>query len=174
MSGANAPAARLRGGFIGALAASSTFAAHGLAGGPIPSGGAIALLILACTALGATAATASRASIVATAAMLAAGQSMGHLLLLAAGHHHGPVLTGPMLAAHGSAALAGAVLVVLAERLCRSIASVHQWLGLLVTGVRPTAESCGVVSALPRPHIPRPRDVTATVTSRGPPRLAHS
>lgn len=173
MSGPDS-SARLRGGFIGALAASTTLAAHGLAGGAVPDGGALALLAIACAVLGGVAGLPVRGSVLATAAVLVAGQSLGHLLLLTAGHDHGPVVTGSMLAAHGSGVVAGAVLVVLAERLCRSIASVGRWLVLLATGFVLGMEPPTIASALSRLHTVRPPHILGRVSPRGPPLFAHS
>lgn len=174
MSGPDSPAAQLRGGFIGALAASTTLAAHGLARGDVPDGGALVLLVLGCASVGAVARMPVRGRIAATAAVLVAGQSLGHLLLVAAGHHHGPIVTGSMLAAHAFAAVAGAVLVVLAERLCRSISSVGQWLVRLVTAVGPIIGPPTMASVLPRLHTARPRHVTGAIRPRGPPLFTHS
>lgn len=173
MSG-HSPAAQLRGGFVGALAAGTTLAAHGLAEGAVPDGGALVLLVLGCAVVGTVAGMPVRGRVGATAVVLVAGQSLGHLLLVAAGHHHGPIVTGSMLAAHASAAVVSAVLVVLAERLCRSISSVGQWLVRLVAAVWAAIEPPTTAPLFSRLHTTRPRHVTGAVSPRGPPLFAHS
>ena len=55
---------------------------------------------------------------------LAVGQAVSHLMLAAAGHSHGPVPGGAMLAAHLLAVVIGALLITGAERLCRALSTV--------------------------------------------------
>ncbi len=117
-------AARLRGAATGLLTGALAVAAHGAAGGVVPSGAPAALLCLLAASLGAVAGTARRASeLPVLLGLLAAGQVIGHVMLAAAGHTHGgsPHTAPAMLAAHAIALTAGAVLIAGSERLCRAL-----------------------------------------------------
>ncbi|WP_430333454.1 hypothetical protein [Rhodococcus sp. ACT016] len=112
--------ARLRGMFVGSLSGAISIAAHGLGGGTaVPSEEAIVLLLAASAVVGAVVSSlrGGRNPLLSLAAVLAAGQGIGHLTLtLASEHGHGLHLTPQMLAAHAAATVVGAVLVRAAER----------------------------------------------------------
>lgn len=119
----------MRGASVGACSAAVAIAAHGAAGGSLPTGPALVLLGLVATALGAVVAgfrirPAGSHFATLTAAMCV-GQTAGHITLTAvAGHHHESAPAVPMLAAHLGAALLCALLTVLAEQLYRTAVSV--------------------------------------------------
>ncbi|MDN5758926.1 MAG: hypothetical protein L0H59_10395 [Tomitella sp.] len=130
-------APRLRGIAVGSLVAALSVAAHGTAGGTVPSSSAIVLLLLASGTIGALAAEAvptsrSPRGRLTLLGALVGGQLAGHVVFsLAAGHHAshaagaggashlmGMVSEGPavgMLIAHTVAALVCAVLIECAE-----------------------------------------------------------
>ena len=116
------PVDRVRGVTTGLLTAALAMAAHGAGGGALPNGAtAVLLAVLAATA-GAVAATVSPASTPRyLVGLLAVGQVVGHLLLSAAGHHHAAQPTPAMVAAHGIAIGAGALLIAAGERLWRAL-----------------------------------------------------
>src|ERR1700754_4605717 len=82
-------AARVRGIATGLLTATLAVAAHGMAGGALPSGAATVHIAVLAATVGALAATLSRASEARVQMMLlAGGQLTAHVLLSAVGHHH--------------------------------------------------------------------------------------
>ncbi|QEM44179.1 hypothetical protein [Mycolicibacterium grossiae] len=115
--------ALLRGMAVAASTATLAATAHAAAGGGVPSGAAAVQLSLLGGALGAVVAVLRGGHRFPTlVAVLAAGQGLGHLLLSAAGHHHGAAATAlPMLAGHAAAVVATAALVVVGEALCRAV-----------------------------------------------------
>lgn len=115
-------AARLRGLATASVTATLAVAAHAAAGGGLPSGGAVAELVVLATVIGAVAFT-MRANTGALLGLLAAGQLLGHLLLGAVGHSHsqGGAPTSAMLAAHAAAVLIGALLIAVGEHLCAAV-----------------------------------------------------
>lgn len=114
----------LRGLAVGSFTAALALAAHGAAGAA-PGSGAAMILVLLAGGFGALAGSLERAAAPAVlVALLAAGQTAGHLLLAAAGHSHGPVPDASMLAAHVLAVGVGALLITGAERLCRALSTV--------------------------------------------------
>lgn len=172
MTGRDVLPARLRGGFVGALCGATTLAAHGIAGGAVPGGASIVVLVLACGALGLAAGIPRRTPVAHLALILAAGQATGHLLLVLSAHHHGPVVTVPMVAAHVLAAVLGAALVAVTERIYRGLTSASGWIELLLTGVR--AEKTPVTLRLlaSRSFLAVRQRVVAGATLRGPPIFA--
>lgn len=123
-------------------------AVHGSAGGQLPSGGALVLVVLACAVIGAGTSCVSsdgaRHHIMVLVAALSAGQFVGHVVLVfVGGHHHDERSFAPtMLAAHSAAVLACAVLISLAEYLYLVCASVLCWLMVF------TANSIDVTTAV--------------------------
>ncbi len=105
---------------VGSLSGAISIAAHGLGGGTaVPGEEAIVLLLAASAVVGAVVASVrgERNPLLLAAAVLAAGQGIGHLTLtLASEHGHGLHLTPQMLTAHAAATAAGAVLVRAVER----------------------------------------------------------
>lgn len=163
-------AAHWRGGLVGACTAALSIGAHGVGGGELPGGAALALLILGSAVVGVTAGGLAR-GVAAVTALLIAGQAVGHLTLaLASGHLHGLGLTVPMLAAHLGAALACAALICAAERLFAAVAGFVWRLVRALTGAAPSdlarrrfvVESC--------PSVPGVQ-LGCTAGTRGPPRL---
>jgi hypothetical protein len=118
MTGARTAAARLRGGFVGATSAAAAVAAHGAGGGAHPRGATVVLLVVACATV-AAATTRTRPGLAPVLALVGAGQVIGHLVLtVASGHVHTGHWSPPMLTAHVVGAMACAVLICTAERLC--------------------------------------------------------
>ena len=158
----------LRGLAVGSLTAALALAAHGAAGAALGSGAAAILLTMLAAGFGALAGALERASEPAVlVALLAAGQAAGHLMLAAAGHSHGPVPGGAMLAAHLLAVVVGALLIAGAERLCRALST--------VLGERATRRTPPPVVrpmwALTRPDHPLQSRllVAVSISHRGPP-----
>jgi hypothetical protein len=99
-------------------------AAHGAAGGVMPSGAGGALLCVLAATVGGVAATADRTSDARVLlALLASGQLITHVTLAASCHHHSGTPSPAMLAAHTIALVVGAVLIACGERLCRAIST---------------------------------------------------
>jgi len=118
-------AARLRGAAAGLFTATLAVAAHGAAGGGLPTGTAVALLAVLAGTVGALAAGSSRAvDPRAMIGLLAAGQLVGHLMLGA--HDHGMHASpGPaMVAAHLLAVAVGTILIGTVDRLCHAVSRV--------------------------------------------------
>ncbi|WP_280273957.1 hypothetical protein [Nocardia wallacei] len=113
--------ARLRGGSAGSVSGALSVAAHGWASGGMPVGTAtVALLVAACTVVGALVAGLRplRHTRSALAAALVGGQLLGHAVLSfgMAGMSHGESMWTPvMLCAHIAAALCAAVVIHAAE-----------------------------------------------------------
>ncbi|MDF2824306.1 MAG: hypothetical protein K0R68_1714 [Mycobacterium sp.] len=160
MSTSTSRAGVLRGVLVGACSALFTAAAHTAAGG-LPTGTPLLLLALLCGTVGAvvSAVTVERfASAIATlTTAVVVAQSLGHLALSAAPHHHAP-MGATMLAAHILAALALAVLIALTEFLYRICGSVLCWLRLvLLYQGRPQPPAApGRVVVIVRPVLLRP------------------
>ena len=158
----------LRGLAVGSLTAALALAAHGAAGAALGSGAAAILLVLLAAGVGALASTIERAREPAVlVALLAVGQAVSHLMLAAAGHSHGPVPGGAMLAAHLLAVVLGALLIAGAERLGRALSTVLGEPAARRTPppvVRPTWE-------LARPDHPLQSRllVAVSISHRGPP-----
>lgn len=121
-------AARLRGTAAGFLTGTLALAAHGVGSGALPTGAAAPeLLILAATAGALAAAIPRAADAHVMLGLLCAGQLVGHLMLAAAGHSHGPShapAAWMMALAHLGAVAIGAVLISLGDRLCRAVSRV--------------------------------------------------
>lgn len=119
------PAARLRGTATGLLTATLAVAAHGIGSGVPPSGAATALLAVLAATVGALAGTIRHATDARVLlGLLAVGQLLGHLMLSAVDHSHGPSAAphgAVMLCAHLVAIAAGAVLIAALDRLCRAM-----------------------------------------------------
>ncbi|RVW11309.1 hypothetical protein EGT67_02450 [Prescottella agglutinans] len=147
--------AHMRGMFVGSLSGAISIAAHGLGGGTaVPSEESIVLLVAASAVVGAAVASVrSRCNpLVLLAAVLAAGQGIGHFTLtLASDHGHGLNLPPQMIAAHAAATAVGAVLVRAAEAAL---------LGVIASVVRV------VVAVLSTPPVPDVRRWTPTVVRR--------
>jgi hypothetical protein len=112
--------ARARGVAAGLLTAALAAAAHGLAGGGLPTGSTATVLALLAATVGAVAATSRRAGeLPLLLGLLGTGQLAAHLILAAAGHGHAsPVVGGfGMLTAHVAAVAVGAALVCAADHL---------------------------------------------------------
>lgn len=131
-------AARLRGAFVGSASGAVSIAAHALAGGTVsPGRSALALLLAACTLTGAVVASMrTRHGVVEVMAMLAIGQTVGHLALsMSAGHHHSTHTGGAMLMAHLITIPVGGLLIHSAQRAITGAASsAVRAVGVLGTG----------------------------------------
>ena len=171
MSGPPSPASQLRGLAAGSLTAALAAAAHGAAGGAIPSGATTAELGLLAVTIGALTATiVGGERIRVQLALLSAGQLLGHVLLGTVGHHHGNA-TGPsaaaMVIAHLIAITCGAALIATAGYLCSALSRA-------VRAVEPSAPQPVIAT-----HTPAFRDadqplrsallLAASMSHRGPP-----
>lgn len=164
--------ALMRGTAVGASSALITAGAHTLGGGMFPSEAALVLLALACAAIGYGVAVAPTlaAPRVQLLLVLAAAQSVGHLLLtLVDGHHHGSIMSTNMLAAHAVAVVVGALAIRGAERgIRRAATSLRAVVPLLVALV---VDDSRISPPLPVYRIPgsaRLLDLSGR-GSRGPP-----
>ena len=117
------PVPRLRGTAAGLLTAALAVAAHGVAGGALPTGASAAQLAVLAATVGTVAATLARAADTQVLlGLLAAGQLFGHVMLSAVGHSHASATpAAAMLVAHLAAIAAGAVLIAAGDRLCRAV-----------------------------------------------------
>lgn len=140
-------AGHLRGALIGVCSAGVSAVAHGSAGGPMPSGPALILLMMACAAVGASASGVFFARggcpLLLRVMALAAGQAAGHFVLSVSSHGHSHCaesLTPQMLAAHGAAVPLCGLLIGLVERLYVVCVSALSWLTVFcVDPSRPVA-----------------------------------
>ncbi|MGU3437382.1 hypothetical protein ACNHUS_30770 [Actinomycetes bacterium M1A6_2h] len=164
----------LRGGCVGALTAALAVAAHGVAGGGVPSSTSWVFLLALCVCVGVAAATVSPASpsFVVLVGWLAAGQGLAHWALSlhlgpsdAAMIH--PSMTAPMWGAHAAAVTACALLVVAAERLYGPITSV-----LRAPLITPLTRPWVAVALLATSEVsagPHRTDLRFDIARRGPP-----
>jgi hypothetical protein len=162
-------AARLRGIAAGLLTATLAVAAHGIADGAAPSGTAVALLAVLAATIGGLATTISRtADVRVLLGLLVTGQLVGHLMLAAAGHHHGePTSPAPaMLVAHTLAVIVGAVLIATGDHLCRAVSRVAKVATRAVVAPIPTRPS--VITGADQP-LRSTLLLAASVSHRGPP-----
>ncbi|MFD5176351.1 hypothetical protein ACFWM1_11135 [Nocardia sp. NPDC058379] len=129
--------ARFRGAAVGAASGVVAVLAHGLGGATaVPGGASVTLLLAACALIGVVASALPRGNTpLATMAVLAAGQGIGHtaLSLGHAQHHH--TFSAAMLLAHLVAIPVGALAIRAAEvGVRRAITSVRR-LVLVLDGV---------------------------------------
>lgn len=124
----------LRGALIGVCSAGVSALAHGSAGGPMPSGPALVLLVIACAMVGASASGVFFAwggcHPLFRVGALTAGQIAGHCVLVVSSHGHAhcaETVTPRMLLAHGAAVPLCALLIGLAERLFVVCLSALSW-----------------------------------------------
>src|SRR5271166_1037238 len=180
------PAARWRGAATALMTSALAVGAHGVADGDPPSGAGVALLAVLAVTIGAVAATGGR-SAAATGgttvaaksgrapgrtillAILASGQIIGHLVLAAAGHHHGAAWgapAAPMIAAHAVAVVAGALLIAGADRLFRALSTAVRGVAGLHHPLAAAATSPVVAGDQPHQAMLL---LAASVSHRGPP-----
>lgn len=168
-------AGRLRGALVGVCAAGSSAVAHGVGGGELPSGGSLALFLVACATVGAASSSihvGGRARhLLYLCAALAAGQTFGHLALTVAAQTHIhclPTVSPQMMLAHGAAAAVCALLIGVVERLYVVCASVLCWLRIVAVSTdSPTA----VAVRWPTKTLVAQCIVLSTRGPRAPPRL---
>jgi len=166
------PAARLRGIAVGLLTAALAIEAHALAGGTIPPGAAVALLIILAVTAGFVATTVNRtADGRVILALLVMGQLVAHAMLTAASHTGCAASAGApaaaMLAAHAVAVVVGAALIAASERLCRAATSALRAFAGELPGVLATA-AVTAVTAGDQP-LRSALLIAASVSRRGPP-----
>ena len=141
-------------------AALVTAAAHAGAGGGVPTGGALVLLLVVCATVGAAVGGIRLEGRVARAALvigaLAAAQALGHVMLTVGGHHEhtGWLMTAPMLMLHVLAAVGLGLLIDAVDYLFAVCGSVLCWLRIFTAGhIRPAAgqgwRSTNVIVARP-------------------------
>jgi hypothetical protein len=166
-------AGTLRGALVGFWSAALSALAHGVAGGHLPGGGTVAVLVLACAAVGALAgalfAEDRRFQLLLLTGALLSGQAVGHVVLTAAagpGAHGAPPVSVGMVLMHLLAAVVCAVLISLVEHLYAVCASALCWLRLFFA-----ARSRPARVALSWPTEPPvvPRPVVAPGGTRAPP-----
>lgn len=126
-----------RGALVGGSSSALTAGAHAAAGGALPHGSALVLVLLICATvgamLGAVRVDGRVARWAATTSALGAAQLLGHLVLAMTGHHHGgaDLAPGPtMMAAHIAAAVTLGAAISAAEYLYVVCSSVLRWLRL--------------------------------------------
>lgn len=177
----NTPTVRARhrsGALVGGCSALLTAAAHLAAGGALPGGAPLMLLLIVSATLGAATGRVRIAGPRATLALLVtaliAAQLLGHLVLALADHHHhgGLGLSAPMLTLHLAAALLLGGLIAVTEHLWLVCQSVLCWLRLFATTAPRPARR-------PRRYaVPTVLTVSVLLESglgmRAPPRLASS
>ena len=153
------------------MTAALAVAAHGTAGGGLPSGSTAILLALLSATLGALVTTMRRSEDVkALVAILALGQLLGHVLLGAAGHAHHAAASAPrglMIGAHAVAIAVGAALIAAGGRLCAVVSRV------LSSAARrprpPVAQGTTVVVRSADQPLQSARLLSASLSHRGPP-----
>lgn len=146
-------------------------AAHGTAGGGLPSGSTATLLALLSITLGTLVATIrDAADFRVLVAVLSAGQLLGHALLASGGHSHQPsdgAALGLMMAAHLAAIAVGAALIAAGGHLCAAVSRA------LVAATRPTRHPVAATSAIVACSADQPlqsaRLLAASLSHRGPP-----
>src|ERR1700757_3122261 len=161
------PGARWRAASAALLTAALAISGHALAAHAVPSGTAVALLTVLAATVGVMAGTSPRGR-AGLAAMLTAGQVVGHLVLATGDHVHGsdglPALA--MLCAHAVAVVVGALLLAAADRLCAALSTaVRALIGHLPLPVG-GAPSSATVSDQPLQSMLL---LVASVSHRGPP-----
>lgn len=134
----------LRGALVGVCSAVVTTGAHTAGGGHVPQGATLALAVLICGAVGAVSAEVrpeGRAlGLLAVIGALVAAQSLGHLTLTLASHHH--ATTPLMAAAHLAAAVLLGAAINAVEYLYAVCASVLCWLRLFALAAQRPAKRC--------------------------------
>jgi hypothetical protein len=148
-------------------------AAHAVAGGSGPHGGAAVLLAVTAAVIGVAALTERASDIRILATLLACGQVAGHLALATAGHSAGQTSNSSaplMLLMHLVAVAAGAALVCASERLLCALTRVIRH--FLVT-VRAPIEIMPPAPVV-RDHQPLQHFllIAASISHRGPPACA--
>lgn len=168
------PIARLRAAVVGATGAGTGILAHALGHGSLPGIGGLLVVLATGVGLGLVAVgdpaaprTASRTFLL---ALLAGGQVLVHLLLIALTGHHQQLITGPMALVHTVGTLVAFGLIVTAESLAIAAAGrVRQVYALCTSG--PTVEQNPAI-AIPAPiRAPQRLRQLGTVGTRGPPVL---
>ena len=153
------------------MTATLAVAAHGTAGGGLPSGPTAALLALLSITLGSLVATIrDTTDFGPLLAVLAGGQLLGHALLGVGGHSHPSAEGAPsplMLAAHLAAVVVGAALIAAGGRLAAAVSRA------LVAATRRDRHPVAVTSSTAFVSADQPlqslRFLSATLSHRGPP-----
>ncbi|AGB22401.1 hypothetical protein Mycsm_02037 [Mycobacterium sp. JS623] len=134
MSTARTRARYGRGALVGVCSAVISAAAHGLAGGEVPTGASLTMVIVLCAVAGAIASSVAvdrrGLQVGYLIAALLGGQLLAHLAMTVAACHPpiGPLLSASMLGAHAAGALVCALPIGAAEHLYVVLASVLAWL----------------------------------------------
>ncbi|MBD8507444.1 hypothetical protein HT102_13220 [Hoyosella sp. G463] len=181
----------LRGAAVGAVTITVAIAAHGAAGGGLPAGSGLVILLLVGAATGAAAASmrgmpSPRAADRSLLPMLAAGQIASHMVLALAldqhgAAHHAPAAGAsvathgeslPMMLAHAVAIIVAATLIQLGERGCACVTDLIKQVMALLALIAPAAVPELALARAQEPPPLRPRLLDAGLSSRGPPALA--
>ncbi|MGV0810385.1 hypothetical protein ABQF34_00335 [Mycolicibacterium boenickei] len=161
-------AAPLRGTAVGSLTAALAVAAHGVAGGALPSGAVAAELALLAVTLGTLAATVARADRAPVLwALLGTGQLLAHLLLASAGHSHGARPGLVMFGAHIVAVTLGAGLIACGARLWAAMSRAVRT--VVFPGRGPAVLAAGVMVSSADQPLQSALFLAASVSHRGPP-----
>lgn len=156
MSTHRSRARNLRGALVGGCSALVTALAHVAGGGGVPLGGPMALLVVGCATVGASASAINPRGRRAWAGLvigtLCAAQAVGHLTLALAGGHHGHsalLITAPMLGLHAAGAVVLGILIAAVEHLYSVCSTVLGWLQLFAANaLRPA-----VVAVTRQPNV---------------------
>ncbi len=158
----------------GLLTAALTLAAHSVGGGAPPVGaGAIQLLIVAAVVGGLAAFTSQACAAGVMAALLAAGQLVGHGVLTVHSDHHSATVAAPtwaMVAAHVGATLLGASLISAGDHLCRALSRVLG--GAAPHGAYPAIASTSVAGPSADQPMRAALLLASSMSHRGPPACA--
>ncbi|GAC58223.1 hypothetical protein GOHSU_35_00180 [Gordonia hirsuta DSM 44140 = NBRC 16056] len=162
------PLPRLRAGCVGVVGAGTGVLAHTQGHGGLPGVGGLLIVAVAGLGLGLAARHTAR-----LLPLLAGGQLLVHLLLIALTGQHHQLITAPMALVHGLGTLAAWALVLGAEQLVRTVAGLALRV-LVLVGSTPIEQPSGVlVPAFAVPQCQRLRHL-GTVGTRGPPVLSNS
>ncbi|MCK0439866.1 hypothetical protein MUG78_10455 [Gordonia alkaliphila] len=165
---------RLRAAVVGGTGAGTGILAHTLGHGALPGGGGLLVVLAAGVGLGVLAGGRSTGT-TSTApgrllTLLAGGQVLVHLLLLALAGHHQELITGPMAAVHTVGTLVAFGLIVSAESLVRALSGRARRVAALCTS-RPTIDRITTIVVVTPPRRPQRLRQLGTVGTRGPPAL---
>ena len=163
-------AARWRGAWTALTTAALAIAAHAQGNGPLSGAGVTLILVIAGTVGAMSASAEVWRGIPGLAALLSAGQLVGHVVLAASGHSHAGGPTPAMVSAHAAAVLAGAVLIAAGDRLCRALSRTVR---TLTAAPAVPAEPLVVEGSTSDQPLPSMLRLVMSLSRRGPPVGSH-
>ncbi|MEV0947767.1 hypothetical protein [Rhodococcus sp. NPDC049939] len=168
----------LRGAFVGGASGAVSIAAHAAGGGLTSIGqGPLALLIIACAAVGVVGASlrTTRSPLSTLMAVLVAGQAVGHSALAAASAHPLSLPSVPMTCAHAAAVLITALLIRAAEHgVSIATSTVRRVTRVLLVALSDDSEGSAAPSPVYHARVILRLLASSGVGTRGPPRtFAH-